>query len=155
MDAVELRQAWTSLLLPHPWQAILTLTFDRRISSPRHAVLPEFVDKGFRRLIQFVNERLYGKRWLRSTKHKGVIWARVDECHDDGMLHFHAVIYSPSSPMSGSLLRAIKDWWARHFGIARVETPRSREDVLQYLTKHLAFPERAELEISNNFRNSE
>ncbi len=155
MDPVELRQAWVSFLLPHPWQLFLTLTFDRTCVSPSHGMSPERADKGFRRLVQFVNERLFGKRWLRTTKHKGVIWARVDEAHGDGVLHFHAVMYIPSSMFPEDLIRAIRDWWGRRFGMARAEVPRSRDDVLHYLTKYLSFPDRAELQISRNFHNLE
>ena len=152
MDPTKLRQAWVSFLLPHPWQLFLTLTFDRKRASPRHSVSPEWADKRFRQLIRFANERIYGKRWLRTTKHKGVIWARVDEAHADGVLHFHAVIYAPSRSFPESLVRAVKNWWERHFGMARIEIPRSIDDVLHYLTKHVAFPDHAEIQISNNFQ---
>lgn len=152
MDPTRLRQAWVSFLLPHRWGAFLTLTFDRKRYALGYSVSPERADKAFRRLIQFCNECIYGRRWLRDTKHKGVIWARVEEAHADGALHLHAVIYAPARTISADLLRAMKDWWARHFGLARIEIPRSLDDVLHYLTKHIAFPDRAELCISNNFQ---
>lgn len=152
MDPARLRHAWMSYLQPHRWGAFLTLTFDRRRSLLAYSPSPEWADKAFRRLVQFVNESIYGKRWLRDTKHKGVIWARVEEAHADGALHLHAVVCAPARTIPASLLRAMKDWWGRHFGIARIEIPRSLDDVLHYLTKHIAFPDRAELHISKNFQ---
>ena len=150
--AFDLNAAYAKFLARHPWQSFLTLTFDRRRSSPSHSVSPEWTDKGFRQLIRYLNERIYGNRWMRTTKHKGVIWARVDEAHADGVLHFHAVIYAPFRSLPKILIRAIKDWWALHFGMARVEIPRSIDDVLHYLTKHVAFPDHAEIQFSNNFQ---
>lgn len=147
--------AYAEFLAPHPWQLFLTLTFDRKHTASGHEIPAEHADKGFRRLVQFINERMFGKRWLRMTKHKGVIWARVDEAHQDGALHFHAVMYAPSSSLPKDLIRAIRDWWGRRFGMARAEVPRSRDDVLRYLTKHLTFPHLAEIQISQNFQKLE
>lgn len=150
MDGTKLRPAWTSLLLPHPWEVFLSLTFSRQ-----HRLQPDVcqrpADRCFRRLVQFVNENLYGKRWLRTTPHKGVVWARVDEAHRNRMLHFHACLYSPSAPIPQSLIRAIKDFWERNFGFARSEAPHSRSAVIEYMTKHVGNPELAELYLSHNF----
>lgn len=150
-----LSEAYAEFLAPYPWQIFLTLTFDRKRVRPNFSVLPQWTDKAFRRLILFFNERLYGPRYLRKTKHKGLVWARVSEAHCDGVLHFHAVLFSPSGPMPEDLIRAAEDWWSGHCGMARFEIPRSNKDVLRYLTKRVGDPERAELDLSWNFRKRE
>ena len=152
---VKLRDGWREFLQPHPWSVFLTLTFDRKCRPYRYGLNSERADKDFRRLIRFVNESLYGKRWLRKTKHKGVVWARVQEPHAAGTLHYHACLYSPSEPITSSLIRAIKDWWEANFGMARSEIPRSKDTVVEYLTKNMGDPERAEMELSYNFPKSE
>jgi hypothetical protein len=146
-----LREAYAEFLMGHPWDLFLTLTFDRKKYAPMFIQSHEKADKDFRRLIQYVNECLYGKRWLRDSKHKGVIWARVQEPHVDGSLHFHACLHSPSAPIPAALIRAIRDWWGSRYGMARSEMPRCQGDVVRYLVKHIADPERAELDISRNF----
>ena len=150
-----LSEAYAEFLAPHPWQVFLTLTFDRKRIRPNFSVLPQWADKAFRRLVLFFNEHLYGPRYLRTTKHKGVVWARVAEAHRDGVLHFHAVLYSPSGSIPEDLIRAAENWWNGQFGMARAEIPRSHKDVLRYLTKHVGDPERAELDLSWNFRKLE
>jgi len=145
-----LNKACAEFLAPYPWQVFLTLTFDRKRIVPSYSVLPHWADKAFRGLVLFFNQRLYGMRYRRTTKHKGVVWVRVAEAHRDGVLHFHAVLYSPSGPMPEYLICAAEDWWKSRFGMARAEVPRSREDVLRYLTKHIGDPERAEWEFSWN-----
>ena len=151
---VKLREGWKRFLQPHPWGMFLTLTFDGKHRSYKYRLSPERADKDFRRLIRFVNESLYGKRWLRKTKHKGVVWARVQEPHATGTLHYHTCLYSPSKPFTSNLLRATKDWWETNFGMARSEVPKSRDAVVEYLTKHIGDPERAEMELSYNFPKS-
>lgn len=155
MNASELRHAWVSMFQPYPWQVFLTLTFDRKRIAPSYSVLPHSADKAFRGLVLFFNQRLYGPRYRRKTKHKGVVWVRVAEAHRDGVLHFHAVLHAPSGPMPEDLICAAEDWWKSRFGMARAEVPRSREDVLRYLTKHVGDPERAELDFSWNLRKLE
>ena len=151
MDLGNLRKAWVELLVPHPWAVFVTLTFDRKRRQYAYARNPERADKDFRRLIRFINEELYGKRWLRTTEHKGVIWARVQECHHDGMLHYHACFYSPTVAITPALVRGLKDWWELKFGMARSEVPVSKRAVVEYLTKHVGNEELAEFDLSHNF----
>ena len=109
MNASELRHAWVSMFQPYPWQVFLTLTFDRKRIAPSYSVLPHSADKAFRGLVLFFNQRLYGPRYRRKTKHKGVVWVRVAEAHRDGVLHFHAVLHAPSGPMPEDLIRAAEE----------------------------------------------
>ena len=145
------REAYAQFLMSHPWDVFLTLTFDRRFANPQYGISPERADKDFRRLIRYVNEQLEGKRWMRKSSHKGVIWARAQEAHADGALHYHATLHSPSTPISPQLITAIREWWERRFGFARAEVPRSQEDVTRYLIKHMGNPGSAEMDFSYNF----
>jgi len=151
VDIKSLRAAWVKFLQPHPWAVFITLTFDQKRRPYQFTQNPEKADKDFRRLIRFINEELHGKRWLRKTSHKGVIWARVREPHRDGALHYHACLYSPSEPITPSLIRVLKDWWESKFGMARSEVPRSKDAVVEYLTKHVGNPKLAEIDLSYNF----
>ena len=146
-----LRQAYAEFLRRYPWDLFVTVTFDPNLRSLAHHRNPERSDKDFRGLICFTNERLYGKRWLRRTKHKGVIWARVQEPHVTGSLHFHALVHSPSAPITLPIARAVETWWERRYGMARVEVPRSQADVAKYLVKYVGEVDQAELDFSVNF----
>ncbi|MDQ1108373.1 hypothetical protein QE424_001532 [Stenotrophomonas rhizophila] len=150
-NGARIRAAYTEFLLTHPWEVFLTLTFDRRYFTPRYGISPEKADKDFRRLIRHINEQLEGPRWMSKSTHKGVIWARTQETHADGVLHYHACIYSPSTPIGRALVDELAEWWGRKIGSARVEVPRSVDDVARYLTKHMGDPERAEMDFSYNF----
>lgn len=152
MNALELREGWRAFLARYPWDVFITLTFDRKHHSYRYARQGEKADRDFRRLIRFVNEKLYGRRWSRRTKHGGVIWVRVMEPHEDGTLHYHAALHSPSESFTPQLVQAIRDWWQANLGMARSEAPKSREAVVAYLTKNLGDSEGAEVDISFNFR---
>lgn len=153
IDPKRLRSAWAEFIAKQPWDVFCTLTFDRRCYSPRHDISPEKVDKAFRRLIRYLNEHLYGARWMRTCPHKGVIWVRSQEPHKDGVLHFHACLRSPSAPITQALLDAASRWWEHKFGFARFEAPRSQGDVIGYLTKHTGADgwAHAEMELSYNF----
>ena len=105
-------------------------------------------------MVLFFNQRLYGRRYRRTTRHKGVVWARVGEAHGDGVLHFHAGLYSPSTPLPDELIDTAGQWWEARYGLAKAETPRSRTDVLRYLTKHVG-GEHAEFDFSWNFNRQE
>ena len=151
MGARPLSTAWAELIGRQKWDVFLTLTFNRRYSSPSHSIIPEKPDKDFRRLIQFFNEQLYGVRWMRRTPHTGVVGVRSQEAHGDGVLHYHACLRSPSTPIPDSLIRAAREWWKCRFGSARSEAPRSQIDVIAYLIKGVGRWGNTEMELSNNF----
>lgn len=151
-----LRFGYARFLSSQPWDVFATLTFDRsHRANLCHERSPEWVDKAFRRLIQFTNEQLYGKRWLRNTPHKGVVWARSQEPHADGTLHYHACIHSPSVEISQALMRAMSGWWKRRYGFARIEPPRSTSSVVEYLVKHVVPGLSVEVDFSHNFPKAE
>lgn len=146
------RGAWGCLLGLYPWQAFLTLTFERTGQTLAMGRSPERTDKAFRRLIQFANEALYGPRWMSKSASKGVVWVRVQEAHRDGSLHYHAVLLAPGRQLNPSLLAQMASWWRARHGQARAEVPGSVQAVVDYLVKHAGAPERAEIDLSFNFR---
>ncbi len=147
----QLREAYGDMLRPHAWDVFLTLTFDPERLVTSFATASEAADKAFRRLVQFANEQLYGRRWLRKTRHKGLIWVRVQESHRSGRLHYHACLHSPTVPFTDGLRRAIRSWWRQRFGQVESERPKSNELVIRYMTKHVNDPEKAELSFSHNY----
>ena len=149
--ATRLQAGWVELLSRYEWHCILTLTFDPARYRFAYGGSPERADKAFRRLLRFVNEQLYGQRWMSKSKSGGVIWVRVGEAHIDGRLHYHALLYAPGKMISKSLLRSISSFWNACFGSARAESPRSARASICYLIKTVAVDGRAEVELSRNF----
>ena len=147
----QLRVGYCQFIARYPWQCFATLTFDRKHYALRFACAPEQADKAFRLLVLQLNERLYGPRWMSKSPSKGAVWVRVQEAHQDGYLHFHALLHTPGRELGLHFVRHLAMWWEQRFGGARVEIPHSQEAVMQYLVKHLGNPEVADLEFSNNF----
>ena len=150
-DLLKLRRSWEEFLTPHRWDVVMTLTFGTRTCRPWLELSPERADKDFRRLIRFANEQLYGKRWIRKTWHKGVVWVRVQEAHRDGTLHYHACLHSPSKAISGSLVALLQGWWSRRIGMARVEVPTNHARAVAYVVKNAGCGPAVEVELSHNF----
>ncbi|WP_428999793.1 hypothetical protein [Stenotrophomonas maltophilia] len=117
-----------------------------------HASASAVADKAFRGLIRYINEELYGRRFLRTTTHKGLIWVRVQEAHSDGALHYHACLCTPSQSLSGPMLRRIEAWWLARHGNARAQKPHSQCAALRYLVKHVSLkPDSAIVDLSHNY----
>lgn len=150
--ASALRAAWRRYLGRHPWQGVLTLTFDRNGQALAMGRSPERTDRAFRRLVQFANDALYGPRWMSRSPCGGLVWVRVQEAHGDGALHFHAVLLAPGRQLGAPLLTQMGSWWRGRYGLARCEVPRSSQAVVDYLIKHVGVPEQADVELSHNFR---
>lgn len=146
-----IRSGWTQFLSRHDWDVFMTLTFDAARCRRATGLSDERIDKSFRKLIALLNGQLYGKRHLRTSRHKGVVWARVQETHGDGVWHFHACIASPTAKVPTRLLLRATDWWESRYGFARIGLIRSQEGALQYLLKHSADSRVCEVEFSHNF----
>ena len=152
MDVLKLRSAWAGLLARPTWDAFLTLTFDRQRNEPLHAACSERADRCFRQLVRYLNDELYGKRFLRTTPHKGLIWARAQEAHMDGVLHYHVCLSSPSIPFPQLLMMRAKAWWQARYGLARAERPISQAAVVLYLVKHVSqATDTAIIDLSHNY----
>lgn len=148
---LQLRREWVRFLSRYPWSAVLTLTFGPNRRAFRCSHNSEQATKAFRRLIRDINETLYGRRWMSKPPHGGVVWARVHELQKDGTSHYHAVIYSPGTPITSLHLSRMKAWWQSRYGRAVVEIPRCNFTVLRYLVKHVGDPDPADIDWSHSF----
>ncbi|MRT52097.1 replication endonuclease, partial [Xylella fastidiosa subsp. multiplex] len=71
---------------------------------------------------------LYGRVWSKRS-HCGIQWARGQEWHRDGRLHFHAVVATPDEDINRLMNRyEWHEFWYREFGRNRIEAPRSQMD---------------------------
>src|SRR5690242_15074633 len=88
-------QGYAELLRRIPWQQFWTLTFRLSKSGRNGGMHGEAADKAFRYFVSCLNREVYGPKW--STRwHGGIQWARGQEFHRDGRLHFHAVAAAPT-----------------------------------------------------------
>lgn len=110
---------------------------------------PEKADKAFRVLLSKINREVYGVRWYKRPD-GGVMWARGQEFHKDGRIHFHALAAAPTADLN-SLTRRMRwvDWWWSEFGIARIEPPQSQADVNAYVSKYVT--KDGEVDFSPNY----
>ena len=143
------RRAWADLLLRHEWHQFWTLTFRAHCESAAGGVHPEAADKAFRFFVSNINRELHGPRWAKK-EHGGVVWARGQEFHRSGRIHFHAVAAHPEADLN-SLMRRLSwmDFWFKHYGIARIEPPDSQGDVAGYICKYAT--KGGEVDLSPNF----
>lgn len=149
MPSDELASAYAEMLSRQSWHWFVTLTFKPKHEGPRGGVHPEKADKAFRLLASCINRECFGKNWHRRP-HGGVVWARGQEFHRSGAIHFHAVMAAPAVDLN-SLTRRMDwvDWWWREFGIARIEPPQSQQDVCDYVSKYVV--KDGEVDFSPNF----
>lgn len=145
------RDAYAELLAREPWHWFATLTFRRDHQRASGGMHPEKADKAFRWWLRNLNEHLYGKYWMRSERAQGgVVWARGQEFHKDGKVHFHAVLAAPDRDLDKCCSRY--EWherWYRDNGRNQIEPPRSQEDVLGYVSKYVT--KDGEVDFSHNF----
>ncbi|KRG72529.1 hypothetical protein ABB27_01000 [Stenotrophomonas terrae] len=121
-----------------PWHQFWTLTFRRSETGRNGGVHEEKADKAFRFFVSCINTELYGKSWGRHW-HRGIQWARGQEFHRDGRIHFHAIVAAPDDDLSRRMSRhRWKEFWYQEFGIARLEIPRSQHDISGYLSKYVS-----------------
>ncbi len=156
--------AWASVLERYPAHLFATLTFRpyRRFTdkytgttvevprtTARGGMHPEAADKAFRFFISSINRDLYGNSWGRRW-HRGLQWARGQEFHKDGRLHFHAVIAAPQNDLWNiTRISRWHAWWLDEFGFNRLERPRSQRDIAAYVSKYVT--KGGEVDFSNNY----
>ena len=142
-------EAYADMLAREPWHWFITLTFRLAHCSAMGGVHPEKADKAFRVLISKINREIYGVRWYKRPD-GGITWARGQEFHKDGRLHFHAVAAAPTADLN-NLTRRMRwvDWWWSQFGIARIEMPQSQEDICGYVSKYVT--KGGEIDFSPNY----
>jgi len=140
---------YAELLQRLEWQQFWTLTFRVEHGSASGGVHPEKADKAFRFFVSCINRGIYGPKW--NTKwHRGIQWARGQEFHRDGRLHFHAVAAAPTDDLNRLMSRyEWHEWWFKEFGRNRIEAPRSQLDITGYVSKYVA--KGGVVDLSRNF----
>ena len=143
------RDGYAAMLSRRPWHWFVTLTFRPDHERNSGGVHPEKADKAFRVLLSKINRECYGVRWYKRPD-GGLMWARGQEFHKDGRIHFHALAAAPDADLN-SLTRRMRwvDWWWGEFGIARIERPESQQDVCDYVSKYVV--KDGEVDFSPNF----
>lgn len=141
--------AYAEMLMRQRWAWFATLTFRGSHEGARSGVHPEKADKAYRFFVSCLNREIFGKNWHRKP-HGGVQWARGQEFHKSGKIHFHAVLAAPEVDLN-ALARRMDwvDWWWKEFGIARIEPPQSQQDICSYVSKYVA--KDGEVDFSPNF----
>ena len=125
---MDLLDAWREFLGRFVWTWFGTFTF-------RDEIHPEAADKKYRIWISKLNRSLYGPRW---HKHRsGVYWARALEYQRRGVIHYHALLGS-SRLEHIDRRHWMAEWENIGGGFARIETPRSVDDVTGYCAKYVA-----------------
>lgn len=120
-----------------PWHQFWTLTFRADRGSRNGGMHAEAADKSFRFFVSSINRELYGANWGKRW-HRGIQWARGQEFHRDGRLHFHAVAAAPDGDLNRLMSRyRWHEFWYREFGRNRLEAPRSLADVAGYVSKYV------------------
>ncbi|MDQ3525128.1 MAG: hypothetical protein M3451_08765, partial [Chloroflexota bacterium] len=157
-------QAYVDLLAREPWHWFATLTFSpekkvrdkwtgelRKVDRfhPIHGMHLEAADKAFRWFNFELNKSLYGNNWRR-VPHGGVVWARGQEFHRSGKVHFHCLYAAPDVDLNSVASRYYwHEVWFREFGRNQIERPRDQDDVLGYVSKYVT--KDGEVDMSPNF----
>lgn len=140
MNHAGLADAYVSLLSRQPWHQFWTLTFDPSVERSCGGVHPEKADKAFRFFVSSLNRELWGPKWAkRPAANGGVVWVRGQEFHRSGRIHFHACAAAPTTDLNSVMRRLTwMDFWANHFGWARLEVPESQQDICGYVSKYVS-----------------
>lgn len=157
-----LRLAWVRLLGRYPWDCFATLTWakapgDEQVRRDFRTWLFTWmgnvaVQRGLARWVASRDgQRLRG--WWVNQRRKGrheVVFALGVEPQRSGRLHVHSLLRFP--PCFGEVYRGDgwESWKDRH-GFARLEPPKSQDDVAGYVSKYVVKPE-ADLVVSESFQ---
>lgn len=163
-DGGRVASGYVDLLSREPWHWFATLTFspEKRVRDkwtgelrkvdrfhPIHGMHLEAANKAIRWFNFEINKSLYGKSWRR-VPHGGVVWARGQEFHQSGKVHFHCLYAAPDVDLNACTSRY--HWhevWYREFGRNQIERPRDQDDVLSYVSKYVT--KGGEVDFSANF----
>lgn len=143
-----LARAYADLVTVFPWQWFCHFTFKPTQTTKHGGVHPEFADKAFRLFVSSINRAIWGPRWAKKRV-GGVVWARGQEFHKDGRIHFHAVMAADDDLNQLQRRMDWVDWWFQRFGIARITPPSSIDDCCSYICKYVA--KDGEVDLSQNF----
>ena len=147
MQAIQ--EGYVDVLMRYNWAWFMTLTFRPSHTGQSGGMHPEKADKCFRVLLSKINRSIWGPNWHKHH-HKQVVWARGQEFHKSGRIHFHAVAGAPGGDLNAMTRRMDwVDYWWREFGIARIERPKDVEQVSKYISKYVV--KDGEVDFSPNF----
>lgn len=143
-------EQYAEVLSRQNWHWFLTLTFRPEHEKASGGMHPEKADKIFRVLLSKINREIYGVRWYKRPD-GGVMWARGQEFHKDGRIHFHALAAAPTDDLNNLTrrMRWVDWWWREKIGIARIEEPLSQADVAGYVSKYVT--KDGEVDFSPNY----
>jgi hypothetical protein len=140
----ELRDAWVTFLSPVPFQWFATLTFETNVH-------PEEAFKKWRRFTNDLNREIYGRHWTKRPN-AGVHWVVAVERQKRGVVHLHAML---GDHRNLDLLARRLTWmdrWHAIAGYARIESIKSDEAAIRYVTKYVI--KDGEIEFSPNLGRS-
>jgi len=147
----EVRAGWAELLCRQPWDWFATLTYRRDVGVGIESAVRNFkgwlhgclqaeaVRVGLAEQREDARGGVGGawpnayrarKRWALPT------WVIGVEHHRDGVIHMHGLVRLPAKLAAASRRGAHQRWLDRH-GFNRVEPPRSRQDVAEYVSKYV------------------
>jgi len=119
--------AWADFLARFEWTWFSTLTF-------RESVHPEKAAKLFHVWWCMMNQKLYGRRWMK--KGQGVRWIRAIEMQKRNVLHYHALIGGKATP--ALVAREFEEAWWDLAGICRMSLVESQGAALAYVSKYVS-----------------
>jgi hypothetical protein len=160
----EVAAGYAKLLAREPWHWFATLTFsptkvvrdkwtqEKIVVDRFHPIRGmhlEAADKAFGFWVQTLNRKVYGNGF-RKVPHGGIVWARGQEFHKSGRVHFHAVLAAPDGDLNRLASRyQFHELWFREFGRNQIERPRDQDEVVGYVSKYVA--KDGEVDFSRNF----
>lgn len=164
MPSDEIAAGYAELLSREPWHWFNTQTFsptktirdkwtgqDKKVDRfhPLHGMHLEAANKAFRFFVFELNKTIYGKNWRR-IPHGGIVWARGQEFHKSGRVHFHSVMAAPDGDLNKLASRYHwHEFWFKEFGRNQIERPRDQDEVVGYVSKYVA--KDGEVDFSPNF----
>ena len=134
--------SYAGWLAEYDWQWFATLTFSA-------AIHPEAARKRFQVWINWINTRIYGKRWYR--RGDGVFWVLALEFQKRGVIHFHALLCDVESLNERLSRRDARNRWYQLAGVARVDPiVKGLSVVTNYVSKYVT--KDGDLELSPSMR---
>ncbi len=120
-----LREQFADWLLEFaPWMVFVTLTF-------REDKFPDVAKSYFFRLVDCLNQDLFGKKYKRYVGHSYFSYALVLEYQIREVVHFH---FLADKPLDFQLLH---DSWNEKAGFAYTDIIKDRDRAVRYLAKYI------------------
>ncbi len=119
------RKNWSEWLSKRKWRVFLTLTF-------REETSPEIALKLFQKLVQILNEEVFGKHYTNYVGHSYFSYVVGIEFQKRGTIHFHVLI---DRPVNFETINRLWNAWA---GFAKPESIKQNENAVYYVTKYAA-----------------